>query len=136
MRKIDKLVPGGQGIATLDDGKKALLWNALPGEEVEFDITKDKRSYYEGIATKITKASPYRIEPKDECFLATSPWQIIDYDEELKQKQLLVQDYFRQQHITIDALNMRISNYLGYYNNNHIHLGLRFMTPSQMLQRY
>ena len=36
---------------------------------------------------------------------------------------------------TIEALNMRISNYLDYYNNNRIHLGLRFMTPSQMLQR-
>ena len=36
---------------------------------------------------------------------------------------------------SLDALNMRISNYLDYYNNNRIHLGLRFMTPSQMLQR-
>ena len=31
---INQLVPGGQGIATLADGKKAFLWNALPGEEV------------------------------------------------------------------------------------------------------
>jgi transposase InsO family protein len=36
---------------------------------------------------------------------------------------------------SLDALNMRISNYLDYYNNNRIHLGLRFMAPSQMLQR-
>ncbi|MBQ9684360.1 IS3 family transposase, partial [Candidatus Saccharibacteria bacterium] len=36
---------------------------------------------------------------------------------------------------SLDTLNMRISNYLDYYNNNRIHLGLRFMTPSQMLQR-
>lgn len=29
---IDKLVPGGQGLATFSDGKKIFLWNALPGE--------------------------------------------------------------------------------------------------------
>ena len=37
LAKIEKLVPGGQGIATLDDGKKAFIWNALPGETVEFE---------------------------------------------------------------------------------------------------
>lgn len=59
--KIDKLVPGGQGIATLEDGKKAFIWNALPGETVDFDITKDKRSYCEGIATTISNPNPHRI---------------------------------------------------------------------------
>ena len=84
--KIDKLVPGGQGITTLADGKKAFLWNALPGEEVEFEITKNKHSYCEGIATKVISSSPFRIEPKDACYLSTSPWQIIDRTEELSQK--------------------------------------------------
>ena len=36
---------------------------------------------------------------------------------------------------TIEALNMRVSNYLDYYNNKRIHLGLKYMTPAQMLQR-
>ena len=97
--KIDKLVPGGQGIATLADGKKAFLWNALPGEEVEFEITKNKHSYCEGVATKVISPSPLRIEPKDACYLSTSPWQIIDYAEELSQKQSLVKECLRQQHI-------------------------------------
>ena len=88
--KIDKLVPGGQGIATLEDGKKAFIWNALPGETVDFDITKNKRSYCEGVATKIENANAHRIAPKDECYLATSPWQIMDYDYELEQKRELV----------------------------------------------
>ena len=33
--KIEKIVPGGQGLGTLEDGRKVFLWNALPGEEVE-----------------------------------------------------------------------------------------------------
>ena len=101
---IDKLVPGGQGIATLDDGKKAFIWNALPGETVEFEVTKDKRSYCEGIATQILVAAPERIAPKDDCYLATSPWQILNYDEELRQKSLIVQECFRQQHLELDVL--------------------------------
>ena len=36
---------------------------------------------------------------------------------------------------TIEALNMRVFNYLDYYNNKRIHLGLKYMTPAQMLQR-
>ena len=36
---------------------------------------------------------------------------------------------------SLDALNMRISNYLDYYNHRRIHLGLKYMTPMQMLQR-
>ena len=102
--KIDKLVPGGQGIATLEDGKKAFIWNALPGEVVEFEVTKDKRSYCEGIATKVLQAAPERIEPKDACYLATSPWQIVDYAEELKQKSLIVKECFRQQHLDLEVL--------------------------------
>ena len=35
----------------------------------------------------------------------------------------------------LEALNMRISNYLDYYNHKRIHLGLKYMTPMQMLQR-
>ncbi len=121
--KIEKLVPGGQGLATLDDGKKAFLWNALPGEEVEFKITKNKKSYCEGIATKIIKASPTRIQPKDDCYLATSPWQIIDYSEELAQKQLLVEECFRQQHISEKVLPT-ITDGKDYYYRNKMEYSL------------
>lgn len=100
---IEQLVPGGQGIATMTDGRKAFLWNALPGEEVDFDTTKIKKNYCEGIATKIIKASSHRIEPKDACFLATSPWQIINYAEELRQKQLIVKECLRQNHIEAEV---------------------------------
>lgn len=121
--KIEKIVPGGQGIATLGDGKKAFLWNALPGEEVEFEITKNKKSYCEGIATKIIKASPMRIQPKDDCYLATSPWQIIDYSEELAQKQLLVEECFRQQHIT-ETVQPTITDGKDYYYRNKMEYSL------------
>ena len=115
--KIKELVPGGRGIANLENGKKAFIWNALPGEEVEFETTKSKTHYEEGIATKIITTSPHRIAPKDECFLSTSPWQIMDYAEELRQKQLIVKECFRQQHIPVEILPTITDDKDFFYRN-------------------
>lgn len=101
--KIEKIVPGGQGIGSLPDGKKVFLWNALPGEEVtDFLVTKKKSKYLEGIATKIENPSKFRVEAKDECFLSTSPWQIFDYQFELDQKAEIIQECFRQNGVNVE----------------------------------
>lgn len=95
--KIDRLVPGGQGIGTREDGIKGFFWNALPGEIVsEYYITKKKSHYFEAIAIMVKNASPHRVTPKDERFLSTSPWQIMDYEYELEQKSELLAEVFRQ----------------------------------------
>jgi len=98
---IDKFIPGGQGIGTLKSGKKAFIWGALPGETVEFQITKNKSSFCEGVATKIITKSKRRSNLRDPCYLATSPWQILDYPYELEQKSLLVQECFRQMGVEV-----------------------------------
>ncbi len=118
MVKIEKIVPGGQGIGTLEDGKKIFLWNVLPGEEVEeFLITKKKSKYLEGIATKISKKSRHRVEPKDECFLSTSPWQIFDYQFELKTKGEIVKECFFQNGIEIEAPEVVLDGKEWNYRN-------------------
>lgn len=133
--KIEKIIPGGFGLTTAEDGKKMFFWNALPSEEIlEYEITKNKASYAEGIATKIKCLSPYRVHPKDECFLSTSPWQIMDYDYELEQKSLLVQEIFREHNIIIeppevitDGKDYGYRNKMEYalyysHDDNRIHL--------------
>lgn len=97
---IEKFIPGGQALGTLESGKKIFLWNALPGEIVtKVQLTKSKNSYAEGIAIEIEKPASERITPRDECFLSTSPWQIITYDYELQQKHELLEEIFRQHKI-------------------------------------
>ena len=116
--KIDRLVPGGQGIGTLENGQKIFLWNALPGETVtEFTVTKKKSKYLEGIAEKITDENPHRITPRDDCYLSTSPFQIMDYNYELEQKSLLLQEAFRQ--VGLDTPQTEVQtdfNDYGYRN--------------------
>ena len=99
--RIEKLAPGGQGLATLENGKKAFIWNALPGELVEFKLGRSKATWCEGVAEQILEASAKRVAPRDECYLATSPWQVFDYDYELEQKARLVEECFLQQKIEV-----------------------------------
>ena len=114
---IEKFVPGGQGIATLENGKKAFVWGVLPGEDIEFETTKNKASYCEGVVAKVLKKSDRRIEPKDECYLSTSPWQILDWDFELQSKSEIVAECFRQQHLDIEILPCKTDNNQFYYRN-------------------
>ncbi len=86
---IEKLVFGGQGLAHFGDvgnrhydNKAVFVWNALPGEEVEVEVIKQKKNYVEAIAVNILKPSPERVEPKEKNFLSTSAWQILTPERE------------------------------------------------------
>ncbi|MBR2998407.1 class I SAM-dependent RNA methyltransferase [Candidatus Saccharibacteria bacterium] len=126
MIKIEKFIPGGQALGTLENGKKIFFWNALPGEIVEeYTITKKKSHYEEGIATKISQSSPFRVEPKDDCFLSTSPWQILDFDYENQQKALLVQEVFREHQIDI-PLPLVLTGGNDYHYRNKMEYSLYF----------
>lgn len=117
--KIDKIVPGGQGIGTLASGKKIFLWNALPGEVVKTaTITKDKSHYCEGVALEFDATSPRRISPIDSCFLATSPFQIMSYADELQLKTELLEEILRQHGLTTpNPLTVQTDNRELYYRN-------------------
>ena len=80
--KIDKLVFGGQAIATMENGRKLFIWGGLPGETVEVEITKKKNSYAESIVVNVIEPSPDRIEPREEHYLSCSPWQILNIEKE------------------------------------------------------
>ena len=118
MVHVDKIIPGGQALGTLEDGRKILFWNALPGEDVfEYEIIKKKSRYYEAISTKIENPSKFRVESKDTCFLSTSPWQIIDWDYENQLKVDLVVEIFREHHIDIKKPEIFTDNNPYYYRN-------------------
>ncbi len=117
--RIERFIPGGQSIATLSSGKKIMLWGALPGEIVtKYEITKDKRTYCEGVVTEFTQPSPHRISPQDNIYLATSPWQILSYDYELVQKKELLTEVIRQQKIDdIEVTDVQTDGKDFFYRN-------------------
>lgn len=118
MITVEKLIPGGQALGTHPDGRKIFFWNALPGETVvDFEVNKQKSHYIEAIATHIETPSPHRVEPQDPCYLATSPWQILDWDYENQQKSALVVEIFREHHIDIPSPTVITDHHQYFYRN-------------------
>lgn len=119
--RVEKLIPGGQALGTLSNGKKIMFWNALPQEVVsKWHVVKEKNSFVEAIAEKFAIKSQQRIAPQDACYLATSPWQIFDYNYELSEKYKILLEIFRQQKVSLDEVNVRPVQTDGqdlYYRN-------------------
>ncbi len=99
--KIEKIVHGGQGLGELPDGRKVFVWNALPGETVRAEVIKKKRSYAEAIAREVVTGSAERVEPQEENYLATSPWQMMTFEAENGYKAGIVRDLFTHEKVTI-----------------------------------
>ncbi len=91
--EIEKLVNGGFGLARHD--KVLFVYNALPGEQVQAWVYKDKRNHAEAVATEILHPSPHRLAPQEDHFLSCSPWQILDFSQENHWKQVITQEVFQ-----------------------------------------
>lgn len=78
----------GQGVCVDSENRKYFISALLIGEEAEIEVTQHKKSFDIGKVKRITKFSPYRIEPK--CKTATScggcVFQNLDYSKELEYK--------------------------------------------------
>ena len=117
--RIEKLVHGGQGIGLWPDGRKVFVWNALPGELVSAYAYKKKKGYLEAVAVDILEPSTIRVEPVEmNVYLSTSPWQILDINEELRQKTVITAELFAREKIELKLLQPAYSdmNEYGYRN--------------------
>ncbi len=107
--RIEKLVHGGQGLATREDGQKVFVWNALPGEQVRIRIFRKKRSFAEAIAEEIIEPSKDRIEAIEQNYLATSPWQIMRYEAEGEYKRTITEELFRHEHVELPEHGIQLA---------------------------
>jgi len=99
---LEKIVGGGQTLATMDDGRKLFVWGGLPGETVEVQLTKKKSRLAEGVVTNVIKASKSRIEALDPTsFISTSPWQIMSFADEQNYKADLISEAFALSNVTL-----------------------------------
>lgn len=115
---LQKIVGDGQALGTLEDGQKVFVWGALPGETAEVLITKRKSRLSQGIAEKVLKPAPERVEPKDpESYLSTSPWQIMSPAAEAHWKQQLVQDAFAMHDIKLQTSEFVTDETMYGYRN-------------------
>lgn len=135
---LEKIVGGGQALATMDDGRKLFVWGGLPGETVDVQLTKKKSRMAEGVVTTVITPAKNRVEAIDpDSFISTSPWQIMDFDSEQIYKAQLIKDAFALHDVTLDGdvelyTDKKIYNYRNkvefswYWNKEDDQLDLAF----------
>ena len=79
---------GGKSIAKLD-GKVVFIEGAVPGDQVDVRLSKNKKDWAEGIAIKIRKYSDERVTPFCQHFgvCGGCKWQMLPYEKQLQYKQ-------------------------------------------------
>ncbi len=120
---IDKLVPGGDGLARLD-GKVYFVPFVLPGEKVRARIIESKKDFARAVAVEILEPSPERAVPPCAVFgrCGGCDWQHIDYPAQLRHKVALAEDALRRiGGVSFPGLAIEGGKPWGYRNRVQIH---------------
>ena len=95
--EITAIANEGKAIAKLDNYVIFVPY-AVPGDIVDLQVRKKKKNYAEATVTTLRRPSPMRREAFCKHFgvCGGCKWQILDYAEQLKFKQNLVEDLLRR----------------------------------------
>ncbi|MFY0624675.1 MAG: 23S rRNA (uracil(1939)-C(5))-methyltransferase RlmD [Reichenbachiella sp.] len=90
---IEAIAAEGKSLARLE-GQVVFVQHAVPGDVVDVQVNKKKKSFFEGYPTKYHKKSDLRVEPICEHFgvCGGCKWQHLNYNSQLEFKQQQVVD--------------------------------------------
>ena len=115
--KVEKIVYPGRSLA-LDQGKVVFTDRGLPGEIVDVEILKDRKTFAEARTSAIVERSPARVEPRCGHFLACSPYQDMNYETQLSVKRAQVEEILgRELKMRLDGLTVTPSPEIWGYRN-------------------
>ena len=122
--RIEKIVYPGRRLG-LVGGKVVFTDRGLPGETVEIELVKDKRSYAEARTLRVVEPSPARVEPRCAHYLACSPYQDMDYGLEVEIKKAQINEILsRELKMRLGTIRLRPSPEVWGYRNK---IGLRVL---------
>lgn len=137
---IEDVAAEGKALARVNN-KVVFTTFAVPGDVVDIQIVRKRKSYMEGYVTHIHEFSPMRIEPFCEHFgvCGGCKWQNLPYHEQLKFKQRQVSDQLQR----IGKIDVaEISHIIGSQKTTHYRNKLEFtfsearwLTHSEILER-
>lgn len=121
--QIEVLDAGAKGVsvAKAPDGAVIFLPNVVPGDVVDIQTFKKRKSYYEGKAIKFHKYSDKRTEPKCEHFgvCGGCKWQDMAYEYQLFFKQKEVENNLRRiGHLELPTITPILGSANGYFYRN------------------
>jgi len=122
--RLERFVHGGQVISSAPDGRKVFVWGGLPGELVNVQVTKKRKSYLEAIVTEVIEPSDDRIEPEEPLsYLSTSPWQILSVAAEKTAKQQILEEAFTREGVDNIAFAPFVDDDRQFGYRNKMELG-------------
>lgn len=94
--KIEKLTFGGDGLSR-KDGLIYFVPLSAPGDEIQAHVTETKKNFSRAEITEIIRESEFRQTPPCSVFgkCGGCQWQHVNYQEQLKQKQMFVLELLR-----------------------------------------
>lgn len=86
--EIQKIAAEGKSIAYVDD-KVLFVPHTIPGDIVDVQVSRKRKSFLEGFVTRIHRESPLRIKPACQHFgiCGGCKWQNLPYEKQLEFKQ-------------------------------------------------
>ncbi len=125
--KIERLVPGGRGLAHLSDGRIGFAGGVVAGDSITVLQSKNHRQFVEALAWEITEASKQRAQPECPHFerCGGCDWMQLRRSAELEAKRTLLTDALtRVGKLTALPEIQLISDTetLGYRNRQRFHV--------------
>lgn len=93
---IEKIAYPGKSLARID-GKIVFTDHGLPGEKVRVRVVKEKKNYILANTTEVISSSTFRREARCDHYKTCSPYQYIDYVEQVKIKKQQITEAFGHQ---------------------------------------
>ena len=111
----------GKTVGKAPDGRVIFMTNTVPGDIVDVQTTKKRKSYFEGNAIHFKSLSEKRVEPVCEHFgtCGGCKWQHMGYEHQLFYKQKEVENNLRRiGHLDLPEINPILGSEKQYFYRN------------------
>ncbi|MDH3697481.1 MAG: 23S rRNA (uracil(1939)-C(5))-methyltransferase RlmD [Flavobacteriaceae bacterium] len=131
----------GRGIAKSPDGRVIFIPFSAPGDLVDVQVTKKRRSHMEGRIVKIHEPSKLRTSPKCKHFgiCGGCKWQHLDYKEQLAIKEETVRsNLIRIGHLELPRIMPILAAPQPYYYRNKMEFSFsnqRWLTAEEIAEQ-
>ena len=128
--RVERLIPGGQGLARAPDGRAAFVPGGLPGDVISPLRLREKRRHVTVVEWELVQGGPSRL-PEAPCALADRcggcDWMYLDRPAQLRCKAGLLEDCLRRiGGFTVDVLPPQpVGPDLGYRARLRLHADRR-----------
>jgi len=128
----------GKAIGKAPDGRVIFLTNAVPGDIVDVQTLKKRKSYFEGVATHFHSLSDKRTDPACQHFgvCGGCKWQHMDYTHQLSYKQREVESNLQRiGHLELPEIQPILASRKSYFYRNKMEFSFsdsRWLTPEEI----